>query len=68
MEKITYNVPGINCMHCVHTITTELEEVDGMKNVTADASTKVVTVEFDPPATAEKIKSLLAEINYPVAA
>jgi copper chaperone len=67
MEKVTYNVPGINCNHCVHTIMTELGELEGVKNVTADADQKKVTVEFADPATSEKIKTLLAEINYPVA-
>lgn len=65
MEKLTLNVPNINCMHCVHTITTEVGEMEGVKTVNADASQKKVTVEFDPPATSEKIKQLLAEINYP---
>ncbi len=67
MDTVTYNVPGINCMHCVHTITTELTELDGVKGVTADPNTKIVSVEYEPPATSEKIKELLAEINYPVA-
>jgi copper chaperone len=67
METKTYNVPAINCMHCVHTISTELSELQGVKTVKADAETKVVTVEFVPPATDEKIRAILAEINYPVA-
>jgi copper ion binding protein len=67
MEKVTYNVPSINCMHCVHTISTELGELEGVKSVVADAEKKMVVVEFVPPATAEKIKNQLAEINYPVA-
>jgi copper chaperone CopZ len=46
MEKLTLNVPGINCMHCVHTITTELNGLDGVKKVNADANTKVVSVEI----------------------
>jgi copper ion binding protein len=67
MDKVTYNVPGINCNHCVHTIMTEVGEMVGVKNVTADAEQKKVTVEYTDPATPEKIKSLLAEINYPIA-
>jgi copper chaperone len=67
MEKVTFNVPGINCNHCVHTIMTEVSEMEGVKNVTADAEQKKVTVEYTDPATTEKIKMLLAEINYPAA-
>ncbi len=32
MNKITFVVPNINCNHCVHTIETELSEMDGVKD------------------------------------
>jgi copper chaperone CopZ len=54
-------------MHCTHTIETELSELPGVQSVKADLNTKQVQIAFDDPATEEKIKSLLAEINYPVA-
>jgi len=53
-------------MHCVHTIKTELADLEGVKSVEADAATKKVVVSFDAPASEEKIEKLLAEINYPV--
>ncbi len=68
MKTVTYSVPNINCGHCVHTIQTELSELDGVKQVTANAQTKQVTVAFDAPASEESIQALLKEINYPVAA
>lgn len=67
MSTITYTVPNISCMHCVHTIKTELSDVAGVKSVDANAETKQVVVVFDNPATPEKMEELLAEINYPVA-
>ncbi|NMC84926.1 MAG: heavy-metal-associated domain-containing protein [Anaerolineaceae bacterium] len=66
MQTVTYEVPGIHCNHCVHTIKMELSEMDGVQAVDANAESKKVTVEFDAPASPEKIESLLAEINYPV--
>lgn len=66
MEKITYEVPGINCRHCTHTIQMELSDLSGVKSVSADVDTKEVIVTFEPPATPEAIENLLAEINYPV--
>lgn len=68
MTKITYHVPGISCGHCIHTIKTELGDLPGVSKVEAELETKMVTVEFDAPATNEKIKNLLVEINYPAAA
>lgn len=67
MSTVTYTVPNISCGHCVHTIKTELGTLAGVARVEAAADTKQVTVQYDPPADEAKIKSLLAEINYPVA-
>lgn len=68
MTTTTYSVPGISCGHCVNTIQMEISEMDGVQSVTASAETKVVEITFDVPANEDAIKSLMAEINYPVAA
>jgi copper ion binding protein len=68
MTTVTYSVPNISCGHCVHTIQTEVSDLAGIKSVKADAETKKVEIEFDAPANEESIKTLLKEINYPVAA
>jgi copper ion binding protein len=67
MESKDYLVPNISCAHCVHTIQTELGELEGIVRVQVDQSAKRVAVEFQPPATDERIRSALAEIDYPVA-
>jgi len=67
MNTVTYSIPNISCGHCVHTIQTELIELEGVKEVRASADTKSVVIVFDLPANEEKIKALLSEINYPVA-
>lgn len=66
MKKVTYTVPNISCMHCVHTIKSELSVVKGVASVNADAATKQVVVEFDAPANEAELEKVLAEINYPV--
>jgi copper chaperone len=65
METKTFSVPNISCGHCVHTIENELGELEGVKNVKADEKSKNVTVEWNTPASWEKIVSTLNEINYP---
>ncbi len=67
MTTVTYSIPNISCNHCVHTIQSEVSEIPGVKTVQADAAKKVATITFDAPATEDKIKSLLEEINYPAA-
>ncbi len=68
MSSVKYTVPNISCGHCVHTIQNEVSEIAGVQSVKADQETRVVEIDFDNPATEDQIKSLLAEINYPVAA
>ena len=64
--KVTYSIPSIHCGHCVHTIQSEVIDVPGVKSVKADQNLRTATIEFDPPASEERIKELLESINYPV--
>ena len=65
MSSKTFTVPNISCGHCVNTVEMEVGEISGVSTVNANADTKQVTVEWDNPATWEKIEALLQEINYP---
>jgi copper chaperone CopZ len=67
MTTVTYSIPNINCGHCVHTIQSEVGELPGVKSVQANQATREAVITFEPPASEEKIKALLAEISYPVA-
>lgn len=66
MTTVTYTVPAISCGHCTHTIETEVSELKGVQSVKAEIESKKVVITFDAPADEQKIKALLAEINYPV--
>lgn len=66
MTTVTYSVPAIHCHHCTHTIEMELGELAGVQSVKANMNTRKIEVTFEEPATEDSIKSLLAEINYPV--
>lgn len=68
MSTVTYSIPGIHCGHCVHTIQMEVSDLEGVQSVVADQEKRTATITFADPANEEKIKSVLAEINYPVAA
>jgi len=67
MANKTFEVPNISCGHCVMAIKNEVGELDGVLRVKADEATRIVTVEWDEPASWEQIKALLVEINYPPA-
>jgi len=66
MTTVTYTVPAIHCGHCTHTIEMEVGELQGVQAVKADEASKKVQITFDAPANEEKLKALLAEIDYPV--
>ena len=65
MTTVTYKIPNISCNHCVHTVTLEVGDIEGVRSVEADAETKMARIEYDAPATEEQIVAVLEEINYP---
>ncbi len=67
MTTVKYSIPAIHCGHCTHTIEMEVRELEGVQSVKADLESRNVEISFDAPANEEKIKALLAQIDYPVA-
>ena len=67
METKQLSIPNISCGHCVMTIKNELNEINGVTSVEGDQDSKTITIKWDSPATLEKIKEKLTEINYPSA-
>lgn len=65
MNTITFTVPAMHCNHCTHTVSMELSDLEGVSKVDANLDTKLVTVEFDEPASEQELRDTLAEINYP---
>ena len=67
METTRFSIPNISCGHCVKAVQKELNEMEGVSSVEGDPGKKEVSVSWEAPATDEKIKALLKEINYPAA-
>ena len=67
MSTARLSIPNISCAHCVKAIQRELSDVEGVIKVEGDPATKDIIVEWDVPASIEKIKATLKEINYPAA-
>jgi copper chaperone CopZ len=65
MEKETFSIPNISCGHCVMSIKNELNELEGVRSVEGNVENKSIAVEWDSPATLDKIRNTLKEINYP---
>jgi copper chaperone len=61
-------VPEISCDHCARTITEVLTPVEGVRRVSVDVPKQQVRVEYDETQVGvERMKSVLAEEEYPVA-
>lgn len=67
METRTFEAPAIHCGHCTKAIQLELGDLSGVKFVSADVDSKLVTVNWEAPASWEAIRALLEEIGYPPA-
>ena len=67
MEKKTFSIPNISCGHCTSAIERELKDLEGVKDARGSIQEKNVTVEWEAPASREKILSTLQKINYPAA-
>ncbi len=65
METKTVTVPNISCAHCVHTIESEVGELNGVQSVHADEQSKRVTIQWEEPTTWAEITQTLTEIEYP---
>ena len=67
MDSKTFNVPAIGCDGCVRTIANEVSDIKGVRQVQGDVDTKIVTVEWESPASWQEIEAKLVEIEYPPA-
>ena len=67
MEKITVNVEGMSCEHCVKAVTNALKALPGVLSAKVDLKEKTAAVEFDPLLVSiEKINSEITELGYEV--
>lgn len=67
MTTKTFTVPNISCGGCANTIERKVGQLAGVTGVRAVPATKQVTVNWEEPATWDKIQGALQEINYPPA-
>jgi copper chaperone len=69
MTRVTLTVPAIDCEHCEHTVKTALNPLSGVKAVNVDIEGKLVHLEYDEALLSlDKVKEVLSEEDYPVAA
>lgn len=67
MEKVTLNVTGMSCGHCVKAIEGSVGELAGVSNVKVHLESGTVDVEFSPTdVSLDKIKETIDDQGYDV--
>lgn len=63
MERLTLNISGMSCGHCVGRVTSALKSVAGLK--IEEVQVGLATVTYDPGATSpEQIAGAVADAGY----
>ena len=67
MEKVTLNVEGMSCGHCVKAVESSVGALNGVSTVVVDLESKKVDVEFNQDeVTLDKIKETIDDQGYEV--
>ena len=67
MEKVTLNVEGMSCGHCVKAVEGSVGELNGVSNVKVNLENGTVDVEFNADTvTLDKIKETIDDQGYDV--
>ena len=66
MSQRTYTVTGMTCEHCVASVRSEIEQVDGVTDVAVDLTSGRVDVTGDG-YTDDQIRAAVDEAGYAVA-
>ncbi len=66
-EVSQYTVIGMTCGHCVSSVTEEIQQIDGARDVAVDLTTGAVTVTADQPVPADAVTTAVREAGHQVA-
>jgi copper chaperone len=62
-----FKVTGMTCGHCVSSVTEEIEQIDGVGEVSVDLGTGAVTVTADQPVPAAAVTAAIRRAGYQIA-
>lgn len=64
MPTTTFNVSGMSCGHCASSVTEELSELGGVRDVDVAVETGEVTVTSDRDLTRDEVAAAIDEAGY----
>ena len=66
-QTSTYTVTGMTCGHCAASVSEEVQEIPGVREVDVVVETGAVTVTSDEPVEADAVKAAVEEAGYQLA-
>jgi copper chaperone CopZ len=60
----TYTVSGMSCGHCESAVTQEVERLDGVRVVSVDSGSGLLTVASEQPVDDERVRAAVDEAGY----
>ncbi|HEX6149506.1 heavy-metal-associated domain-containing protein [Nocardioides sp.] len=67
MTTQTFTVTGMTCGHCVASVTEEVSEIPGVRNVDVTLETGQVTVTSAEPLDSASVRAAVEEAGYQLA-
>jgi copper chaperone len=64
MAESVFTVSGMTCGHCVSSVTEEISQIDGVRNVAVELDAGLVTVTSDQPVTESAVRAAVTEAGY----
>jgi copper chaperone CopZ len=66
MATTTYTVSGMTCGHCVNAVTSEIQQLEGVRDVQVDLASGAVTVTSEAPLDDAAVAAAVDEAGYQV--
>lgn len=67
MQTDTFTVTGMTCSHCVASVTEEVSEIPGVRDVEVDLASGRLSVTSGEPLDPARVEAAVAEAGYEVA-
>ncbi|GGU26902.1 heavy-metal-associated domain-containing protein [Lentzea flava] len=67
MAESTFTVKGMTCGHCVSSVTEEVSQISGVRQVDVDLPTGKVTITSDEPVAEDAVRAAVSEAGYELA-
>lgn len=63
--KTTLQIQNLKCGGCAHTVTTKINALEGIENVTVDVENDTVSFKYNKEDDLDQVKKKLLSLGYP---